>query len=54
MTQEQAVLNYRVHSCRNVPASRNSQFFTNVLESGTVLLYLLQIYQAFLSLRTKC
>ena len=34
--------------------SRNSQYFTKDLESGTVFLHLLQTCQAFLSLRTKC
>ena len=46
--------NYRVHSCRTNVTSRNSQFFTKDLESGTVFLHLLQTCQAFLSLRTKC
>ena len=44
--------NYRVHPCRRT--SRNSLFFTKDLRSGTVLLPLLPICQAFLRLKAKC
>ena len=51
MTQEQPVI---IECIPVVLTSRNSQFFTKNLESGTVFLHLLQTCQAFLSLRTKC
>ena len=51
MTQEQLVI---IECIPVVRTSRNSQFFTKDLESGTVFLHLLQTCQAFLSLRTKC
>ena len=51
MTQQQPVI---IECIPVVRTSRNSQFFTKNLESGTVFLHLLQTCQAFLSLRTKC
>ena len=51
MTQEQPVI---IECIPVVLTSRNSQFFTKDLKSGTVFLHLLQTCQAFLSLRTKC
>ena len=49
MTQEQLVI---IEFIPVVQTSRNSQFFTKDLESGTVSLHLLQTCQAFLSLRS--
>ena len=50
MTQEQLVI---IECIPVVRTSRNSQFSTKDLESGTVFLHLLQTCQAFLSLRAK-
>ena len=51
ITQEQLVIIERIPV---VHTSRNSQFFTKDLESGTVFLHPLQTCQAFPSLKTKC
>ena len=51
MTREQLVINECIPVVRT---SRNSQFFTKDLESGTVFLHLLQTCQAFLSWRKNC